>query len=55
MELEGKEAWGRVEAAASAQEALLQQINQQRAEWGHPLFTLTHLPHHQHVQVEYVL
>ncbi|KAG7171595.1 hypothetical protein Hamer_G014732 [Homarus americanus] len=51
VELEGSQVKVRVEEAAAAQENILQQVNQHRAEWGHSPLTLTHLPHHLNVQV----
>ncbi|XP_047474425.1 uncharacterized protein LOC125028883 isoform X2 [Penaeus chinensis] len=51
LEIDCKKIRENVNRIARVQENLLQQVNLFRAEWGHALFTLPHLPHHLQVQV----
>nr|XP_027238594.1 uncharacterized protein LOC113829596 [Penaeus vannamei] len=51
LEIDCKKIRENVNRIARVQENLLLQVNLFRAEWGHALFTLPHLPHHLQVQV----
>nr|XP_053640128.1 uncharacterized protein LOC128694174 [Cherax quadricarinatus] len=51
VELEGGKVKVKVQEAAAAQQHLLHQVNQYRAEWAHPSLTLQNLQHHLDVQV----
>lgn len=44
-----------VRQAATAQENLLEKVNQHQKEWGHSPLTLPHLPHHSQTQVTHNL
>ncbi|KAK7078219.1 hypothetical protein SK128_023520 [Halocaridina rubra] len=51
VDIDSKNSQQKIKDVASAQLALLQQVNQRRAEWGHPPYNLTHQQQHLDVKV----